>query len=515
LRQAGRYRVALATAVGAFLAFLAFLVVRPAGDATIRFVANLATGVAPMVAAASCGRAAARATGRSRRAWGLLAGSAASWGVGQAIWFWYEQIVHLELPFPSLADLGYLGAIPLGAVAMLAFPSRAERLALQVRSLLDGGIVAASLLYASWAFVLGPVFRGAEGGLLEQVIALAYPTGDIVLATIVLLVVGRSRRGQVPVVLLGAALLSLTVADTGFAYLTQQGTYYSGMPVDAGWFAGYALIAAAAQRPPGKATEADQTWVDRGQALLPYFPLGLAVATSAVLQLRGQAGDWFLYWNFALLVVLVIGRQLLAVLDNQALNRRLQALVGQLEHQAFHDGLTGLANRVLFHDRVRHALSRRDVAGHPVSLLYIDLDDFKQVNDGLGHDAGDELLVAVAHRLQACVRPEDTVARLGGDEFAILLERAETPEVAAAAARRVLDGLLTPFTLRGSQVVVSASVGVALGAESEIDELLREADVAMYMAKAHGKARFELATGGGPATARTGAAGAGGGARSR
>jgi diguanylate cyclase len=504
LRHAGRYRVALATAVGAILAFLAFLLARPASDATIRFVANLSTGVAPMVAAASCARAAVRATGRSRRAWALLASSAASWGVGQAIWFWYEQVAHWELPFPSLADVGYLGAIPLAVAAMLAFPGRAERLAVQVRSLLDGGIVAASLLYASWAFVLGPVFRGAEGGLLEQVIALAYPTGDIVLATIVLLVVGKSRRGPVPVVLLGVALLSLTVADTGFAYLTQQGSYFSGMPVDAGWFAGYVLIAAAAMRPPGEAAEADETRMGRGQALLPYFPLGLAVATSAVLQLRGQAAGPFLYWTFAVLVVLVIGRQLLAVLDNQALNRRLQALVTQLEHQAFHDGLTGLANRVLFHDRVRHALSRRDLAGHPIGLLFVDLDDFKRVNDGLGHDAGDELLVAVAHRLQACVRPEDTVARLGGDEFAILLDRAETPEVAAAAARRVLDGLRTPFTLRGNEVPVSASLGVALGAESELDDLLREADIAMYMAKAHGKARFELATGGVPVAARAG-----------
>jgi diguanylate cyclase len=507
LRHTGGYRVALATAVGAILAFLAFLVARPASDATIRFVANLSTGVAPMVAAVCCARAAARAAGRTRRAWALLAGSAASWGIGQAIWFWYEQVAHWELPFPSLADLGYLGAIPLAVLAMLAFPARAERLAVQVRSLLDGGIVAASLLYVSWGFVLGPVFHGAEGGLLEQVIALAYPTGDIVLATIVLLVVGRSRRGPVPVVLLGVALTSLTVADTGFAYLTQQGTYYSGMPVDAGWFAGYALIAAAALRPAGEATDATAagvTWVDRAQALLPYLPLGLAVVASIVLQLRRQAGDWFLYWSFAALVVLVIGRQLLAVLDNQALNRRLQALVAQLEHQAFHDGLTGLANRVLFHDRVRHALSRRDRAGHPIGLLFIDLDDFKRVNDGLGHDAGDELLVAVAHRLQACVRPEDTVARLGGDEFAILLDRAETPEVAAAAARRVLDGLQTPFTLRGNQVPVSASVGVALGAESELDDLLREADIAMYMAKAHGKARFELAAGEAPVAARAG-----------
>jgi diguanylate cyclase (GGDEF)-like protein/PAS domain S-box-containing protein len=179
-------------------------------------------------------------------------------------------------------------------------------------------------------------------------------------------------------------------------------------------------------------------------------------------------------------------------------------LESKLIHDALHDPLTGLANRVLLRDHLERALARLGRSHGSVALLFVDLDDFKRVNDGLGHDAGDELLVAVAHRLQACVRPEDTVARLGGDEFAILLDRAETPEVAAAAARRVLDGLRTPFTLRGNEVPVSASLGVALGAESELDDLLREADIAMYMAKAHGKARFELATGGVPAAASAG-----------
>jgi len=216
-------------------------------------------------------------------------------------------------------------------------------------------VIAASLLYTSWALVLGPVFRAGESSILEQAIALAYPAGDVVLATIVLVVVARIRVGGAPVLLLGAGLLSLAVADTGFAYLTQEGAYRTGAPSDVGWFAGYLLVAAAAWRPAAVGI----TWVGRRpgryQLLLPYLPLALAVTTSAVLQLRGQGSGPFLYWTFVARVLLIVGRQLLTVLDNQALNRRLAAMVGELEHQAFRDELTNLPNRALFRERVAHA----------------------------------------------------------------------------------------------------------------------------------------------------------------
>ena len=148
-----------------------------------------------MVAAASCAVAAVSGTGRTRRAWALLAASAGSWAVGQATWVWYEHVAQRELPFPSLADFGYLTAIPLAAAAMLAFPGRAERAVLQARSLLDGAVIATSLLYSSWALVLGPVFRASHAGVLEQAIALAYPLGDVVLVTVVFVVVARIRVG--------------------------------------------------------------------------------------------------------------------------------------------------------------------------------------------------------------------------------------------------------------------------------------------------------------------------------
>jgi diguanylate cyclase (GGDEF)-like protein/PAS domain S-box-containing protein len=167
-------------------------------------------------------------------------------------------------------------------------------------------------------------------------------------------------------------------------------------------------------------------------------------------------------------------------------------LEAQLVHQAFHDGLTGLANRTLFAERVEHALAR-DGKGD-LAVLFIDLDDFKHVNDSLGHAAGDQLLVAAARRLQGCLRPTDTAARLGGDEFAVLLERVTDAEAAAAVAGRVLDTLHQPFGLNGRTIPIKASLGVATGRPGvdEAEELLRNADVAMYAAKAGGKDRYEL-----------------------
>jgi hypothetical protein len=319
MRGNGRYRVALGLALGSSLAFLVFLLARPVGDDGVKLVANLAQLLAPVVAAASCAVAAVSGTGRTRRAWALLAASAGSWALGQATWVWYEHVAQRELPFPSLADFGYLTAIPLAAAAMLAFPGRAERAVLQARSLLDGAVIATSLLYSSWALVLGPVFRAGHTSVLEQAIALAYPLGDVVLVTVVFVVVARIRVGGAPVLLLGAGLVSLAVADTGFAYLTQEGSYRTGVPTDVGWFLGYLLVAAAARRP----ATVGITWVGRRpgrlQILLPYCPLALAVATSATLQLRGESSGPFLYWSFVVLVLLIVGRQLLTVLDNQSL----------------------------------------------------------------------------------------------------------------------------------------------------------------------------------------------------
>jgi diguanylate cyclase (GGDEF)-like protein len=170
---------------------------------------------------------------------------------------------------------------------------------------------------------------------------------------------------------------------------------------------------------------------------------------------------------------------------------KLQKSRTELEHHALHDGLTGLANRVLFMERLEHALARARRRQSPVSVLYVDLDDFKTVNDTLGHEAGDRLLIVCSERLRTCVRAEDTVARLGGDEFGILLE--DTGKNAAAAAERIMRAFRSIWPVTTGQVAVKASVGVAtLNGEGEVDLLLRQADAAMYAAKAHGKGTWQM-----------------------
>jgi diguanylate cyclase (GGDEF)-like protein/PAS domain S-box-containing protein len=174
------------------------------------------------------------------------------------------------------------------------------------------------------------------------------------------------------------------------------------------------------------------------------------------------------------------------VLNTRDVSER-KRLEEQLTHQAFHDPLTGLANRALFRDRVSHALALAQRRGHPITVLFLDLDDFKMVNDSLGHAEGDRLLIAAAERFLSCARSTDTVARLGGDEFAILIEGAEGRE---GLLERLTAAMVHSFSLSGNQVRVTASIGVAaaVGGESA-DDLLRNADVAMYEAKRHGKGR--------------------------
>jgi diguanylate cyclase (GGDEF)-like protein len=163
----------------------------------------------------------------------------------------------------------------------------------------------------------------------------------------------------------------------------------------------------------------------------------------------------------------------------------------EAQHEAFHDGLTGLPNRSLFIDRLGHAIERGERSGAEVGVLFCDLDGFKTVNDSLGHSAGDRLLVSVADRLRECLRSADTVARLGGDDFAVLLEELRGPGDAARAAQRILNALDAPFQLASREVYVTVSIGIATGT-TDPDTLLRDADLAMYRAKSEGKGRYAM-----------------------
>jgi diguanylate cyclase (GGDEF)-like protein len=171
---------------------------------------------------------------------------------------------------------------------------------------------------------------------------------------------------------------------------------------------------------------------------------------------------------------------------------QLSVLQEQLHHQAYHDPLTSLANRTLFTDKVRETLKRDE---GQVAVLFIDLDDFKTVNDSLGHSAGDELLISVASRLRSCLRPEDVIARLGGDEFAVMVEDlGDAEEAATVVSRRIMEAFGMPLGVGAESVSVYVSVGIATcqPGEASAEELIRDADVAMYKAKTAGKNRFQV-----------------------
>jgi diguanylate cyclase (GGDEF)-like protein/PAS domain S-box-containing protein len=171
-----------------------------------------------------------------------------------------------------------------------------------------------------------------------------------------------------------------------------------------------------------------------------------------------------------------------------------QALQEQLAHQALHDPLTGLANRRLFFDRLDLARARARRSGSVLGVLFMDLDGFKAINDTLGHEAGDEVLVTVAGRLRAAMRAADTLARLGGDEFAILCEDLTGPDDLIRIAERLTKVVGQPFQVEGTPVSVGMSTGIAVAAQpaGNADELLRQADAAMYQAKRAGKRRWQL-----------------------
>jgi diguanylate cyclase (GGDEF)-like protein len=463
-------------------------------DVTLAF-SDIIIGLAAAAAGVACVAASRRQAGWPGWGWMMIGLGMLSWAAGEAIWTHYEVVLGREVPFPSWADAGFLLMYPvtlLGMVAMLDFQQRA------LRTLFDSFMVAGSLLFISWPTVLEPTYLAGGQDLFARSIALAYPIGDIVVASMAFVLLSQTaRQTRGALTLAGAGMLGLAVADSGFAYLTVHEAYSSASVIDPGWFVGFLLIALAALRMRHTGATAQRRQTAPLLVALPYVPLAAAIATSAVVQVtRGTMGT-FLYVTLMILIVLVIVRQLVTVRENLTLTRELHATVrelGQREAEmrtlAYHDPLTGLANRTMLQQRTELAIERQSRDQVCLGVLYIDLDNFKQVNDGLGHPVGDALLVMVSERLRRCTRPSDTVARIGGDEFAMLLDGLGGEDDAENLARRVVTEVAKPFLIDGHTVRISASVGVAVqwsGRGQAGDDLLRDADIAMYNAKFSGK----------------------------
>jgi len=485
-----RVPAALVAVVGAAaLTVAAILLLGPVDSYAVLVVNDLSQALAALFATVSTAWCAARLRDGRRRCWTALAAGCAGWTVGQSIWSWYELALHVETPFPSVADLGFLG-FAIGATwALLVYPAldgRGDR----SRRVLDGLTVTSAVALVSWSSALGTVVRSDNGGWLATTVSIAYPASDLVAISLVVLLLSRRTPDRLALCLVGCGITAIAVSDSAFLWLTSLGTYADGShAVDLGWVGGFLLLGLA----PFAVDRTTALREDRSEAaapasVLPYVPLGVAAAVVGGQLLTGRRLDAVEVLLCGTALAAVLARQYATVRDNTRLLSELAEREAQLRHQAFHDGLTGLANRALFRDRVGHALElhRRDL--RPLTVLFCDLDDFKVINDTTGHAGGDALLVRVAERLRGALRSGDTLARLGGDEFAVLLEDGDAP---LDVAQKLVESLRPPFLIHGRTVHVKVSVGVtSVTADAPTptpDVLLAQADTAMYSAKRDGK----------------------------
>ncbi|WP_129339158.1 GGDEF domain-containing protein [Cellulomonas endophytica] len=441
-----------------------------------------------------------------RRAWALLALACGCWTAGQVVWTWFEVVLGRAVPFPSLADAGFLGFPAFSVLGALALATARVRMRLGARTVLDGLLVGGAVTVLSWDLVLQDVFL-AGGDRLGLAIALAYPLGDAAVLAIALLLLGRSPA-DTGLHLLATGLVALAVADSAFVWSTTNGSFATGGAVDVAWLAAFALLAAAGAAPDVRPRgDGGRERPARLSLLVPYVPVVLGLGLFLAEGWQGDHLGRVRTLGGLGLVLVLVARQGLTVLDNAALLREVREGEERLRVLAYTDALTGLANRGALMDALTDAVGSAAPRDGSVMVAYVDLDGFKEVNDTLGHTAGDRFLVAVAERLRAAARPGELVARLGGDEFAVLVDGApvtggtraadavaDGPGAEAELAARVRRALGGVVHVDGVTVPVRASVGVArTPARGPLDEvlegLMRSADAAMYRDKAAARSR--------------------------
>jgi diguanylate cyclase (GGDEF)-like protein len=469
------------------------LVLREVGSAEARSIFScLFMLEAALFAAGSAVVAGRKAVDRrGRLAWRLLGAGCLLWGVTQ-LWWTVLEVVRIDAPvLLGLAGLGYTALVLLALPALRLLVARSPRTtAAPTRSLplvLDVLTLTGAVVVLGWTLALERVLQQGV------VVPLLFAAGDIAVAVVVLSLlawhVGGIRR---PLQLAAAGLVLVAAADLTYVGQAVLGRYVTGTVLDTGWIVGFLLIAAGARASWARQAERPLSLAGkRLQLLLPYIPVALAVAVAGHDLTAHDDSDPVVLGLALGIVVLSVLRQGLTLTQNAELLDALALREVDLLRRALEDPLTGLGNRTLLLERLDTALRAPD--GDRVALLFIDLDDFKLINDTHGHEAGDHVLVEIARRLTTLVHEGETVSRLGGDEFAVLLLGRSGEQVAA----EVLAALREPVLVGVRRFLLAASVGVvcAEAADETAGTLLSHADIAMYTAKGAGKGRIAVVEG--------------------
>lgn len=454
---------AAAATIVTMVGFVAWMVLRIGGDRVTIGVDDIGEAVAAFAAAACCGMAARRNNDRARLGWALLSASAATWAVGEVIWSVYEVGLGTDVPYPSAADAGFLGAIPLAAAGILAFFTAPRGTSTRLRLWLDGAIVFLALLFVSWTLGLNNVYNDPGAPLPLRAIDLSYPVGDILIGTILVLAIRRAKNNaKGTLLLLLGGLAANSLADSTFAYMTADGTYGAiGSVLDAGWVAGYLMIGLAALWPSRAARKvvADRP-IDIWQLALPWLAMLGVGASAFVLVASGRPLDLFLTLLTGALVILLMVSQIYAHNESLALliKERLSAanLNDLIRYAPLGVVRIGLDMRIIeANPRFAELLRRpeRDLVGSPVTSYLPPgqvaraTDYFRSLSDGSAGATGSEIEAVRGDGMKVWLHWSATAVHKANDEvdyfigmFNDTTARHEA-EVAAVANINVLERL--------------------------------------------------------------------------
>jgi diguanylate cyclase (GGDEF)-like protein len=413
---------------------------------------------------------------RHRAMWYLFAGGQVMSVVGDVIYEYYEYVLDQE-PYPSLADVFYLGSYPMMIIGLLLLIRRGRGRGLD--GLVDSAIIATGLGLVFWIFVLHPVASDTSVSALERVISTTYPAVDVLLLAMLARLFTDAGTRTTSTRLLSAAAALVLVADTAFSLLTLY-TGSDGHEVDALFLLSYVLWAAAALHPSmaargTPASTASGTRVGLGRLGLLSASSLLAPAMLFVPAVGDDGADRLA------IAICGISLFLLVIIRMAGFMGKVQRQSGDLERLAMQDDLTGLANRRRLEQALREAL-----AGGRPQVAFLGLNGFKNVNDELGRPVGDRVLGLLSDRIAGASPAGALVARMGGDEFAVLLADASADE-AGAMAHRLVAAMREPVVAGGHELLVGVGIGLAGGTGVEPVELLRRAEAAMYAAKLTGE----------------------------
>jgi diguanylate cyclase (GGDEF)-like protein len=412
-------------------------------------------------------------TTESRTSWMIFAFGISVYGLGNVLWAaWIEHLPNP--PIPSICDGMWLTLYPCCYLGIVGLAGLRER-RVPARMWLDGIVAGLGIAAIGAAIVVRPVLATVSGGTAAVITEMAYPLCDLLLAALVVGVLAlRGWRLDRMWAMLGIGFIALATADCMYALQVAGGAAAPSALTNMTYDIGVALLALAAWQ-PGATIETDTV------------PSGAVLAIPAAFTV--SALGLLIYDHFSRLdpiaLTLAMGTMFFAFARTALTFRDVRALA-ETRRQAMTDDLTSMPNRRHFLRCVRDGIIAGRATGESVALLLVDLDHFKELNDTLGHDAGDQLLCQVGERLRAVLRANDTAARLGGDEFGVLLSDSSGGTNAELVAEKILKAIAQPFPIKSVGLRVTASIGIALFPEhAENDEqLMQHADVAMYEAKA-------------------------------